>query len=161
LNDDIPRVFIAVKNNKVCSIPSNKKTTSMSILESQGSSKSEDSPEEKQQQQQQSCINAAAIEHCTDLELEPPYATTLRTKEDKMNFLQYIGRFVVLEDDNLDPLRTKPFAEKKKREDATRRTILWLGGFVAVAAVVVASVCLFWNKGTNRNRSTHSVKVGK
>merc|ERR1711862_533934 len=83
--------------------------------ESQGSSKSEDSPEEKQQQQQQSCINAAAIEHCTDLELEPPYATTLRTKEDKMNFLKYIGRFVVLEDDNLDPLRTKPFAEKKMR----------------------------------------------
>merc|ERR1711862_374102 len=76
LNDDVPRVFIAVKNKKVCSIPSNKKTTSMSILESQGSSKSEDSPEEKQQQQQ-SCVNAAAIEHYTDLELERPYATTL------------------------------------------------------------------------------------
>jgi hypothetical protein len=61
----------------------------------------------------------------------------------------------VLEENGLDQLRSKPHAERKRKEAAKRRKMIWLGGLVSVSVAVAVGVGVLWGgvgKGERKDR---------
>jgi hypothetical protein len=52
----------------------------------------------------------------------------------------------VLEESGVDQLRSKPHAEKKRKEAAKRRRMIWLGGLVSVSIAVAVGVGVLWGE---------------
>lgn len=97
----------------------------------------------------------AAKEHCTELDLESPLVTSatesmLGSTTDpaaakaRSDLLQQLAKCVLEEKDGVDQLRSKPHAEKKRKEAAKRRKMIWLGGLVGVSVAVAVGVGVLW-----------------
>merc|ERR1712232_1401493 len=158
LNDDIPRIFVALRNtNEVYS-----SVGDVEISKTKDYSTVKLSSIDLNKNKETSALHKA-MEHCAKLDLEAPYEISFTKGQFIRNqFLHQLGRFTLDPTSNSYHLHVKPFAERKRRENAARRTIIWIGGFVAAAAVVVVSVVMLWNKSSthNRNSSRDSVANG-
>jgi GTPase SAR1 family protein len=127
LTDDIPRAFVATK---------------------------EDLPHPT--------VLKAALGHCKELDLEPPLLTSATESmlgdvhesatKARTHVLECLAK-CCLEESGLDQLRSRPHAEKKRKEAAKRRKMLWLGGLVSVSVAVAVGVGVLWRgvgKGERR-----------
>jgi len=130
LTDDVPRIFVATKGDAV----------------------------------DESVLNAAK-EHCKELDLESPLLTSatesmLGSASDpaaaaaRSKLLEQLAKGV-LEENGVEQLRSKPHAEKKRKEAAKRRKMIWLGGLVSVSVAVAVGVGVLWGgvgKGERKDR---------
>lgn len=131
LSDDVARVFVATKGDVV-----------------------------------DGTVLTAAKEHCRELDLEAPLLTSatdsmLGASNDpaaakaRANVLEQLAN-CVLEENGVDQLRSKPHAEKKRKEAAKRRKMIWLGGLVGVSVAVAVGVGVLWGgvgKGERKGRA--------
>ena len=107
-------------------------------------------------------IDVILPSHCNELDLESPLLMSatesmlgdvheLATKA-RDHVLECLAK-CVLEESGVDQLRSKPHAEKKRKEAAKRRRMIWLGGLVSVSVAVTVGVGVLWGgvgKGERR-----------
>jgi GTPase SAR1 family protein/Ca2+-binding EF-hand superfamily protein len=90
----------------------------------------------------------SAKEHCKELDLEPPIVTCARESVQRADILEQFSNCVI-EDSAVDQVRSKPHAEKKRKEAAKRRKMIWLGGLVSVSVAVAVGVGVLWGGGSS------------
>lgn len=88
----------------------------------------------------------AAKDHCKELDLEPPIVTCVSESVQRADLLEQFSN-CVLEGNAADQVRSKPHAEKKRKEAAKRRKMIWLGGLVSVSVAVAVGVGVLWGGG--------------
>jgi Ras family protein T1 len=108
-----------------------------------------------------------AADHCSSLDLEGPFLTsateellgaeTESASTERHEALSHLAR-CALQENGMCLLKARPHAERKRKEAAKRRKMIWLGGLaVGVSVVVAVGVGVLWgsgsvNKGERRDR---------
>jgi GTPase SAR1 family protein/Ca2+-binding EF-hand superfamily protein len=128
LTKETPRVFVGTKAD---------------LQATQGSEEREES---------EVTVVAAANVHCQDLDLESPLLVSAEDASagaDRAKALDHLAR-CALSEPGVQRLRARPHEERKRKEAAKRR-LMWIGGFVSVGIVVAVGVGLIWGN-TKKDR---------
>lgn len=147
LGDDLPRVFVGIDT------------------ETEESNNDDDSV-------QLTTVMDMAIIHCRELDLEKPMETSKETLaaaaeagvRERTRTLDHLARCARLAEPGVEPLRSLPHEEQKRRDAARRRKLMWFGGLVGVGVVVAASVSLLLgatgsHKGERKDRLRWITKI--
>lgn len=78
-----------------------------------------------------------AFEHCRDMDLEPPLVLSLDDIRKDSSALKYLLCCARHQHQNGDEFRSTPHGERKRREAAKRRKLIWFGGLVTASITVV------------------------
>lgn len=133
LDDDLPRLFVGIQ--KAASDPKNNDVHGV----------------------QPATVLEIATSHCRELDLEPPFISTIGAiavssseSQGRKHLLRHLARCACLNEVGVEPLRSKPLEEQKRRDAARRRKLLWFGGLVSVSVVVAAGVGMFLGTSTGK-----------
>jgi Ras family protein T1 len=139
LGEDLPRVYVGTQT------------------ETEDSNNDDDSV-------QPATVMDNAIIHCREIDLEPPLLTAGESMlpaagqpgvRERNKVLDHLARCARMNEQGVQPLRSKPHEEQKRREAARRRKLIWFGGLVSVSVVVAAGVGLLLGtavKGERKDR---------
>lgn len=145
LGEDIPRVYVGVE------------------AESEETNNDDDSV-------QPATVMDNATIHCRELDLEPPLLISGDTMHhfagdpgvpERHSVLKHLAR-CALNEQGVKHLRSKPYAEKKQKDSARRRKLMWFGGLVSVSVVVAAGVGLLLGttvKGERKDRFSWVTRI--
>jgi Ras family protein T1 len=98
-------------------------------------------------------VDAAEI-HCRESDLEPPLLTSAadsmlaNNSEERAQALDHLARCILCEP-GIARIRSRPHEEKKRREAAHRKKMMWFGGVLSVGVVVAVAVGFIWG-GTGK-----------
>lgn len=138
IKDDTPRVYIGTKIDK------EKQTTCKKGRVSENK-EHEDVVGQKVSSSDVEVTKDAAIRHCLSLDIEPPLMTSAcneflggigpKSSNLRAQVLEHLARCALGESDP-NRLRAIPHAEKKRREKAKRKKIIWIGSLVSATLIV-------------------------
>lgn len=135
LTEDLARVYVATKSDQ-CGL-------------------TQDREEEEEDDWQPSTVIDEVAMHCRELDLEPPLITSATEPRaaghlGEQNRSQALGHLArcALKEPGIEPLRSRPYEEQKRREASKRRNrkMIWFGVGVGVAAAVVGYL---WTGGAS------------
>jgi mitochondrial Rho GTPase 1 len=134
LDDDLPRLFVGTQKDA-----------------------SESRKDDDDDSVQPAAVLETATIHCRQLDLEPPFVTSIgaipassKEPQERKHMLSHLARCARLNEVGVEPLRSKPLEEQTRRDAARRRKLLWFGGLVSVSVVVAAGVGLLLGTSTGK-----------
>jgi energy-coupling factor transporter ATP-binding protein EcfA2 len=101
-----------------------------------------------------------AMIHCKEFDLEPPLLTSASESSlgsggsERARALEHFARCAISDEPGVEHLKSRPHEERKRREAARRRKIMWIGGIVSVGVVVAVGVGLLLGGSAKKDQKT-------